>query len=423
MAALFPTVFCRSRADPVKILFINQYYWPDSAATAQILTDLGEHLAKHGHEVHVLCSRGQYDQGSHAGLRTRKREVRNGVHVRRIRATGFGKKSLLAQAMDFASFHLLVGLRTLLVGWRYDVIVTLTTPPLIGIYATPVTLLTRGRTRHVVWVMDLHPDCEYALGVLDPRKKLPRFLDWLNTLQLRKASACAALGECMAELLVRKGVAPQRVRTLRLWGLGEQGGDVRPEINPVRTDLGLQGKFIVSYSGNAGIVHAFEEICAAALALRDDPQIVFLFIGGGRRMGEIKAFKEKHKLANIRVMGYFPREQLRYSLALADVHLISLRPGMAGTVVPSKLYGIMAAGRPAIYIGPAQSETARTIRRLDCGRTIDNGAAAALLATLRELARDETLRRKFGRNARAAFESEFNAQTCGEQWRQFLEGL
>jgi glycosyltransferase involved in cell wall biosynthesis len=414
----------------VKLLFLNQYYWPDSAATAQMLTDLCEYLAGPaggGHEVHVIASRGNYDTGSQTGQKTLRKETRRGVHIHRVRAIALGKTSLAGQAIDFASFHLLVGLRTLFSAGRYDAIVTLTTPPLIGIYATAARAISR--TKHVCWVMDLHPDCEFALGVMNPRKLLPRMFAGLNDGHLRRADACVVLGRCMRDRLLTKRVADARIRLIPLWGHDEQGAppstpptEGAPE-NPLRRELGLQGKFIVGYSGNAGYIHAFDEICGAALALRDDPRFFFLFIGGGRRLGEVKAFGESHQLTNLRVLPYFPRERLRDSLALPDAHLISLKPGLEGISVPSKLYGIMAATRPAVFIGPAESETARLIHETDCGRAITSGDTAGLLATLRALADDAPLRARLGANGRAAFDSTYNAAARCEAWRLFLDAL
>jgi colanic acid biosynthesis glycosyl transferase WcaI len=196
-----------------------------------------------------------------------------------------------------------------------------------------------------------------------------------------------------------------------------------PEVNPLRTELDLTGKFIVGYSGNAGYIHSFDEICAAALALRDEPRYEFVFIGGGRRLGEVKTFAEKHDLKNLRVLPYFPRERLHHSLALPDVHLISLRSGMEGISVPSKLYGVMAAGRPALFIGAPGSETTLAIRATDCGRAIATGDTAGLIAALRELAGDAMLRDRLGRNARAAYESTYNVKARCEEWRAFLESL
>ena len=131
------------------------------------------------------------------------------------------------------------------------------------------------------------------------------------------------------------------------------------------------------YSGNLGLAHSFDEFLEAARRLRDRDDIVFLFVGGGPRAAEVRAAQDREGLTNIRLLDYFPREQLHRSLSVADVHLISMRPEMTGIVVPGKLYGIMASGRPALFVGPAHCESADTIRHAGCGLTIALGDAEA----------------------------------------------
>jgi len=417
----FTELAARSQA-PMKLLFINQFYWPDMAATSQMMVDLCEQLATHGHEVHVLCSRGQYDAGTRAGQRAARHEVHNGVHIHRVTATGFGKKSMLGRVLDYASFHLLIGLRTLLTGGRYDAVITLTTPPLIGVYATILRRLTR--TKHLCWVMDLHPDCEFELGVFQRNALLPRLFDKLNAMHFRHANRCVVLGDHMARRLTDKGVSPDRLSVIPVWGHDFTDPDQQwstPQASPLRRELDLEGKFVVMYSGNAGLVHTFDAVCAAALRLADDPRFVFLFVGGGRRLDEVRAFQAKHNLENIRVRGYFPREQLDQSLTMANVHLITLRDGMAGIAVPCKLYGIMAAGRPSIFIGPDSCETADAIREFECGAALKTDDADGLIRTLLDLVADPAYCASLGRNARMAFDNRYNPNHCAALWREMLE--
>jgi colanic acid biosynthesis glycosyl transferase WcaI len=403
----------------LKLLFINQYYWPDYAATAQVLTDLAEALAARGDEVHVLCSRGKYDDGSGVPRSLLRHEERRGVHIHRLTATGFGKRTKLGRVLDYLSFHLLIGLRILLTGWRYDGLITLTTPPLVGLYATPVKWL--ARRRHICWVMDLHPDCEFELGMVRRSNPLARLADWLNGLHFRHADRCVVLGDYMARRLRDKRVPAERITAIPIWGHAASGLPDDAQPNPLRRQWGLEGKFVVMYSGNAGLIHTFDAICQAALRLRDQERIVFLFVGGGRRIAEIQAFGQRHALANIRIMPYVPREHLGQSLALGDVHLISLREGMAGVAVPSKLYGIMAAGRPAVFVGPQACETADAIRAAPCGRTVGAADADGLAAALTELADNPDLRRRYGAGARAAYQEHYRPEVCVRQWCDLVD--
>ena len=401
----------------MRLLFVNQYYWPDVAATSQMLTDLCEHLAQQGHDVNVLCSTGQYDNGTSTPVKPARRQSHNRVNIRRVRATGFGKRSMLGRIVDYLSFHVAVGLRVLLTGKRYDVLVTLTTPPLICIYATAVSRLSLGQVRHICWVMDLHPDCEFALGMLRRDNPLAYLLDWLNGLHFRRADRCIVLGKHMAQRLIEKHVDPERITKIPVWGHDLAQEDTKA-FEPSSTD-----KFVVMYSGNAGLAHTFESICQAMLTLKDDQRFAFVFAGGGRRMRQIRSFAEQHSLENVRFEDYVPRPQLASWLALGDVHLISLRAGLAGMAVPSKLYGVMAAGRPAVFVGPRSCETADTIAEADCGRTFDVDDSDGLVEFLNALADDPVERRRLGNNARIAFEQHYQRQTCCQQWMPVLEEL
>ncbi len=428
----------------MKILLINQYFWPDVASTSQVLTDLAHHLTAAGHEVHALCSQGQYDPANapaddprraksrantdgHASTLPRY-EVRQGIHIHRLAATSFGKKHVAGRVLDYLSFHAAIGLRTLLTGWRYDVVITLTTPPLVGLYGSPLTLFSR--TKHVAWCMDLHPDCEFELGMMSRRAPLPRLLDFLNGLHFRLADATVALGPYMKQRIVDKGVAPSKVHTIPVWGLDntspDDSGDRHddfPATNPLARELGLEGKFVVMYAGNAGLAHTFDSVCHAAAELARDERIVFLFVGGGRRVQQITRYAQEHALSNIRVMGYFPRHMLRHSLALGDVHLTTLRPNMAGVAVPSKLYGVMAASRPSIFVGPLASESADAIRDANAGIVVAVDDAPGLVHAIRTLADDATLRATMGQAARRAYEQHYNAKVCCDQLLTLLESL
>jgi hypothetical protein len=179
------------------------------------------------------------------------------------------------------------------------------------------------------------------------------------------------------------------------------------EENPLIDDLGLREKFVVMYSGNAGIVHDFDAICEAMQLLKDDERIHFLFVGNGPRRKEIEEFVSENGITNFQYRDYFSREQLKYSLSVADVHLISLRAPFVGISVPGKLYGIMASARPALFVGPKECESAETILRAHCGSVIDPAqpdAGAKLSDVLRDWSESPEGLAPMGALGRAAFE-------------------
>ncbi len=402
---------------PSRLLFINQYYWPDHASTAQHLTDLVEALAAKGHECHVLTAQGRYKPGA---PRPPAYEVHNGVHIHRVPATSLGRKNTLFRMTDYLSFYA----RALAVGLtlpKFDVIVTLTTPPIIGLIGT---LLRRFKgSRHVYWSMDLHPDASLALGRMSRSNPVVAWLVWLSDFVYRQADKTVVLGPYMADRVAAKGVRRDRLTTIPVWSRRDEIYPIPREGHPLRAQLGLADKFVAMYSGNLGLAHSTDEFLGAARKLRDRDDIVFLFVGDGPRMAEVRAAQQAENLTNIRFLDYFPREQLHASLSIADVHLISMRSEMTGIVVPGKLYGVMASGRPALFVGPDHCESADTIRQAGCGLTVRLGDTDALVESLTTLAGDPRTAQLMGDRGREAFLSTHEQVLCCTLWAQVIGDL
>ncbi|WP_435009940.1 glycosyltransferase family 4 protein [Tundrisphaera lichenicola] len=395
---------------PRRLLFVNQYYWPDHASTAQHLTDLAEHLAGRGHDVHVLCSRGTYKPGVE---RPPTCEVRNGVTIHRVPATSLGRKSTLHRMVDYLSFYARAFLLAVSLP-RFDAVATLTTPPIIGLVGTILRRL-KG-SRHLYWSMDLHPDASIALGRMSPKHPVVKWLAWLSDAVYRQADKVVVLGPYMADRIASKGVRRDRLATIPVWSRRDEIYPLPRDGHPLRASLGLADKFVAMYSGNLGLAHSFTEMIEAARRLRDRSDIVFLFVGDGPRMAEVRLAKEDESLDNIKILDYFPREQLHASLSVADVHLISMRSEMTGVVVPGKLYGAMASGRPTCFVGPAHCESADTIRKADCGPTVRLGDAQGLVEALCSLASAPDAAAEMGRRGRAAFLDHHEKDHCCSEW-------
>ena len=402
---------------PRRLLFVNQYYWPDHASTAQHLTDLAESLVAQGHEVHVLCAQGRYVADS---PRPPAHEVHNGVQIHRVPATSLGRKNTLCRMTDYLSFYARAFVKGLALP-RFDVVVTLTTPPIIGLIGT---ILRRWKgTRHVYWSMDLHPDASVALGRMSRHNPVVAALAWLSDLAYRQADKVIVLGPYMADRIAAKQVRADRIATIPVWSRRDEIYPLPRFGHPLRESLGLTDKFVAMYSGNLGMAHSFGEILDAARRLRDQPEIVFLFVGDGPRLAEVRGAQQAEGLTNIRFLDYVPRDQLHISLSVADVHLISMRQEMTGIVVPGKLYGAMASARPTLFIGPDHCESADTVRQADCGLTIRLGDGDGLVAALSKLAQDPELVEQMGQRGRAAFLAHHEKVYCCARWNATLGDL
>ena len=411
-----------TRTSPPSLLFVNQHYYPDVASTGQHLTDLAEHLVEDGFQVEVLCASAKYLAGE---LASPKCEFHNGVHIRRVKTTGFGRGTHFGRILDYASFYFHV-LWTLFTGKRVDLVVALTTPPLLG-FACALAKKVRGQD-YAIWSMDLHPDAEESIGMIKRGSLLSRTLHALNDFGYRNARLVVDLGPHMKRRLLNKGVLAERLKTIVVWNKKDEITPVDRADNPLVEDLGLAGKFVVMYSGNAGLVHRFDEVTEVMRRLRDRDDIFFLFVGGGPRRSEIEGVIEAEGLQNAAYLDYFPREQLDQSLSLGSVHLLTLRNEAAGVAVPGKLYGVMAAGRPIIVVGPGASEPAETTLEEGVGRVVDTQTGSLSLADDLEaaivaLADDPEACDAMGRRARSAFLARYEAEVACGQWADALWDL
>jgi colanic acid biosynthesis glycosyl transferase WcaI len=404
-------------AQAPRILFLNQYYWPDHASTAQHLTDLAESLAQRGYECHVICSRGGYRAGE---SRKPSSEKHNRVTIHRVGASAFGRRNSLARMADYLSFYALALLHALLLR-RFDVVVTLTTPPIIGLIGTMLRRL-KG-SKHIYWSMDLHPDASLALGRMSQRNPVVAALAALSNLVYRRADKVVVLGPYMADRVAAKGGRADRLQSIPVWSRRDEVYPLPRAGHPLRKTLGLDGTFVAMYSGNLGLAHAFDEFLEAARRLRDRRDITFVFVGDGPRLAEVRAAQARERLDNVRLLDYVPRDQLYASLTLADVHLISMRREMTGLVVPGKLYGAMASGRPTLFVGPEHCETADTIREAGCGVTVRLGDVDGLVEALTHLAANPDLAEQMGTHGREAFLAEFDRDVCCDCWSSLLGEL
>jgi glycosyltransferase involved in cell wall biosynthesis len=392
---------------------LNQYYAPDEAATSQLLTDLGAGLASAGHDVKAICGRRSY---ADPAKRYAARELIDGVEVRRAWMTGFGRNSGLGRIVDYLTF-LAGACRLLLASRRPDLVISLSTPPMVSTLGWLAARLRGARSFY--WVMDVYPDLAFELGVLKQGSPAGRLFAAITRMTLRRSDAVVALGESMAARLRSAGVA--RPATIHNWadelaiGPGEGGED------DLRSRWGWQDRFVVQYSGNMGLAHEFDTVLEAASLLSDRPSVLFAFIGDGPRRKEVEEEVRRRGLQNVRFKPYVPRKMLCGSLKAGDLHIVTLRRRMPGLLVPSKIYGILAAGRPTLYVGPADGEVFDIIASGRCGVRADNGDAEAVAREILRYERSEELREEQGRRARKLFEERFTKEHGLNAFKRLIE--
>jgi len=402
---------------PIKqrVVFVNRYYAPDESATSQLLTDLAEALVSSGIQVEVLCSRQLYGD---AGAGLPPAELLRGVRVRRLVTTRFGRDSLLGRALDYASFYLCAGVSLLTRLQRGDVLVVKTDPPLLSLVGW-LAARCRG-ARLVNWLQDLYPEVASRLALSPVPRPIEALLRIARDRSLATARVNVVLGTSMREYLIGRGVAAARISISENWA---DEGRLRPLAaarSELRRRLGLGDCFVAAYSGNLGRAHDSTTILEAACTLEGDAGIVFLMIGGGAGMRSLEMQARARGLTNFRFAPHQAREALSDSLAAGDVHLVSLRPELEGLIVPSKLYGILAAGRPVVFIGDPGGELAGLIAATGVGVSVRSGDSAALCRALRALRDDQAARMRMGTRAREIFEKRYTLAAAVARWRELL---
>lgn len=342
----------------MKILLLNQCFFPDHVATAQHLTDLAHEMVKSGHQVTVVASSRGYDNPE---VRYSVCEKWRGIDIRRIWTPGLGKKAKWRRFADFAVFWG-NAMRILFFLPRHDVTVCLTSPPLISTLGTVAARLKGGAV--VPWVMDLNPDEAVAAGWLTAGGIVERTLTFIQNWSFRRASRIIALDRFMAGRLTAKGVRPEVIHTDAPWSHDQAIQHDVAARDAFRAEHSLTGKFVVMYSGNHSPCHPLDDVLAAADQLKGYEKLHFLFVGGGSEFKKVQAFARDRALQNITCLPYQPMEKLSGSLSSADLHLVVMGDPFVGIVHPCKIYNILTLGIPFLFVGPDQSHGADLARRL-----------------------------------------------------------
>jgi colanic acid biosynthesis glycosyl transferase WcaI len=402
-----------------RLIFINRFFAPDHSATSQILSDLAFDLAGAGREVHLVTSRQIYDDPKAA---LPERETINGVDVHRVASTGFGRAALIGRSIDYVSFYRSVRRCLDKLVQPGDIVVAKTDPPLMSVVARPVA--RRNGAQLVNWLQDIYPETAVELGVPFMRGPVAASLAALRNTTLREAAATVVVGDLMGRKVKTLGAPAERIHVIPNWCNDEDIRLVAPADNPLRQEWNLVDRFVLGYSGNLGRAHEFETVLAAAERLRNEPRVAFLMIGGGKRFAELSAAVQARGLVGaFRFLPYQARTLLSYSLGVADVHWVSLDPRLEGLMVPSKFYGIAAAGKPIVVIGDPNGELGRLVQHHACGFAVAPGDGEALAAIVRQLLNAPQTVSETGTRARNMLDAHFTRRQGLARWRRLLDQL
>jgi glycosyltransferase involved in cell wall biosynthesis len=402
----------------MRVIFVNRYFFPDQSATSRMVSSIAFALAQRGLKVEVVASRSLHND--HATLLPADETV-GGVRVKRLNTSRFGRQSVPGRMIDYLFFHLLSFLWLLRNARKGDAVTICTDPPLLSC-TSAIALRLRGA--HMVnWIMDLFPETALELGYLGRRRLLGQAATALRDWSIRKSALIICPTKKMADYMKKRRLPGERVAVLHHWSNEDEIYPLERSMNGLRAEWGLKDKFLVGYSGNFGRAHEFGTLIEAAARLKSEDDICFLMIGGGHQHGAIMAEVAERQLKNVIFKPLQPVARLAESLGAADVHIVSLLPELEYCIVPSKFYGILAAGRPTLFIGDDDGEVARVVSAHGCGERVAIGDTQKLVSAILAMRDDRVACLEMGRRARRLTMTVYARQAAIEAWQTHLQDL
>jgi hypothetical protein len=378
----------------MKILLLNLYYPPDTSATAKIAQTVVDTICVH-HHVTVLCGRPSYDPTERRPWRPFQTENAGLVRIIRAGSTAFPRFNMKKRLMNYLSYVCLAVPRALLLDC--DIVLAMTDPPFQGIVGSFVAMLKRKP--YAYNIRDLYPDMAVS-GDIMPRGLLTRLWERTHRWALRRAKRVIVLGEDMRARIIAKGVEPSRVVVIRDGAELPKHTEPLPSTDPevVRAIRG-SFSFVLLHAGNLGFYGAWNTLITAARKLANDG-VGLVFIGGGALRAQLESSAAGAE--NIRFLDYFPSNKIPSVLAAADAHIVTVKRGLEGVVVPSKMYGILVAGKPIVAVAPKETDVVSLGAKLGFAVGADPDKPAELVKVIRALMADVTKLRAMGEAARNA---------------------
>jgi glycosyltransferase involved in cell wall biosynthesis len=400
------------------VCIISELYYPEQNATGFFLTGIAEALVAEERSVSVICAQPSYNQ---RGVKASWNEEHNGVVIRRCWSTTCDPKKIWGRLLNLATTSLSVGWRALFSIRRGDKVLVVTNPPLLPFFVRIVCWLKGAK--FVLLVHDVYPDVFVPLGLMPPSHPLYRMLSWVNGQLYASADRVVALGRDMARLIEDKSRGSAQIAIIANWGDVDVIEPKPKAENTLLQQLSLTDKFVVHYSGNHGRTHDLLSLVEAAELLKGELDIHFLFIGEGSGKAEAVARVEMLGLSNVTFRSFVDRSELNTSLNASDVSVVAFKPGMAGISVPSRLYNLMAAGKPILAVVDGDSEVADVIREAELGVTVPPESAARLSEQILKLKNDSAALSLMAENSRNEAVAKYSYSAIKQQYRDLFDSL
>ena len=400
-----------------KVNILCQYFYPDVAATGQLMTELGVKLAKLGMDVHAYTTKPAYYLKKDA----LKYEEYNGIFIHRVFCFNANKNRGLFRVLNEISFSISIFIK-LLFSERRAINFIVSNPPILHFIGYFLKLL-RGQN-FVLLVHDLYPDLPIALDYLSKDSVVAKLWNIIYKKAFLNSSKTIVLSNGMKQKILDKFknhfVINEKVEIIHNWADDKFFHFIPKEENTFIKKNDLSDKFILLYSGNIALFNEFETILKSSLKVIGDPQILYLFIGNGGKRKEIEQFVQEHPEANIKIMNYQPYEDLPHSISSGDIYFVTVKNGVNGINMPSKLYTIMACGKPIIALGEINSDVHQMIESAKCGTFIKQGDIDSLVKAIYFYRNNPDVAKEHGSNGRKYFEENYTFKIISNKYYNLL---
>ena len=417
-------------------IFFTQLYYPDMTTTAIIMTDLVEDLAGYGMNPEVVCAQPTYIKNSDSQItqisqikiggsedwgKCPRVECHNGVSIRRVWSFLFDKNKIVGRILNSASCFLSMLLRVFPTG-KNDLLILNTNPallPFLGFIAAKL----KGQ-RYAVLVHDLWPELPAHTGMIRKGGILYRAIDFVTKLSFKYASSIIVLSEAMKRIILHKvPESEDKIHVIHNWADAGRVYPVSKKDNQLLDELGLRYKKVVMYSGNLGRYQPLEVMIHAARELRDRDDIVFVFAGDGGKRQKVQEIAASQHLDNVMLIPFQPLNRLAESLSMADVALIGIYPENEGIIMPSKLYGLLAVGKPIICVSDPKSEVMEILKRAGAGLHSSINDPKELAQKIVAIWDDLGKAKEMGQNGRQYFLEHFERKKVTREWKKLLKQI
>jgi len=404
-----------SNSQQLNLAIITQFFPPDYAATGQLIQELAHQLGQKNIQVNIFTGQPGYvfKQKNASAL-----EIANNVKIHRLQVKQFGSKRIRSKILNGVIFTLIAAWYLLKNARKNNAVILTTAPAFLAIIGYITNLIFK--LDYICLVYDLYPDVVIELGIISQDSVIAKLWNKINALVWSRSKRIVVLSNTMKQRITAKHPElADKISVIHNWADADWIKPLAKVDNWFAHQHQINQKFTVLYSGNLGHCHDLDTIMNTAILLKEQP-IQFVFIGTGAKHQQCLQTAQEFNLNNCIFLPYQERENLPYSLTACDLALVTIARGLEGVIAPSKVYGIMAAGKAIAAICEPHSYLRQMITEANCGASFDNNHSEQLAEFILSLAADSTMTNEMGQSGRNYLKKHFTPEIIAQQYCEIL---